>query len=483
MWLGLLVALGLALRLHHISDHGLFVDEIYSVLVATDSGDPELLRFDASRPVYFWLLKFWLLFGQGEIWLRLLSTIFGLANIVLVYKLAQALAIEKSSRNFARDIGLVAALITAFSPMEIHYSQQVRMYTLGSFLVLSGCLALIKAYVAQSKRWLATWGLARLLMVLTLPLTALIFAVDFLFVLSKGRTSKLLKANLLILSALIALWSPFLLIILQAQASPYDSWRATLDAPDLYDYLNLLVNFTASAIPLQECGGLPAYDLLTSSYVIAFPLVLLTGVVCSNKNPKLIWPLLWGLAPLTVLFLWSNLAPPLFITRYSMFTAPFVYLLLAAGAVRIGWKNKIAGAILGAVYALGMANFLDYYYKHPVHEDWRAVCNYLTKHERPRDRIVVWNYHSKYLLGYYYHGKNKISDVLVNHQESQEQGQEEKEALEENEDSQSIPLPQIKLQIQEEDRFKKVTASGSSHVKRYRAGSLCTRPTANIKKQ
>jgi 4-amino-4-deoxy-L-arabinose transferase-like glycosyltransferase len=276
-----LVLLGLGLRLYHIGNHGLFVDEIYSVLVAKGIGDPELIRFDSARPFYFLLLKGWLSVSSDETWMRLFSVVFGTANIILIYLLGKVLA--------GRKVGLAAALLTALSPMEIHYSQQVRMYTLGTFLALSGSLAVFKAFATEKKPYVLIWTALRGMMVLTLPLTGVLLAVDGLYAYSRRKETKLLPLMSGCTLALLLSWSPFICILLQARDSPYDSWRRTLDVPTIVDFLTLLVNFTASAVPLQESGGPPCFDWFTTAYVLIFTPVLGLAIAFAHKQEKMIW--------------------------------------------------------------------------------------------------------------------------------------------------------------------------------------------------
>ncbi len=130
----LVACVGLCLRLYKIGDHGFFIDEIYTALVTNGKADPELIQFDSIRPLYFEAMKYWTLVRQDETWLRLFSTIFGTANILLVYQLGKMLA----GKTNGHLVGMAAAVIMALSPMEVHYSQQARMYTLGSFFALGG---------------------------------------------------------------------------------------------------------------------------------------------------------------------------------------------------------------------------------------------------------------------------------------------------------------------------------------------------------
>jgi len=400
-----IVVAGFALRLYHLGYHGFFCDEIYSVEVANGSADPELAQFDAARPLYFFLLKIWLAASYDEAWLRTLSIIFGLGNILLIAKLGNLLSGKK--------VALAAALLTALSPMEVHYSQQVRMYTMGTFLVIAGTILLLKTFESNKKLYLFSWALTRLLMVLTLPLTALVLIVDGLFALSQRGRTKLLPLFAACAAVLALLWTPFLLIILKAQTSPYDAWRFALDIPTPLNFLTLMIAFTASAVPLREIGDMPVYDIFTFIYCGVLALLLFAGLALALKQRKILWCTAWGLVPLAVLFIWSQFRAPLFITRYTMFAAPFVFIVFAYSFFRVMQRSRLLGVAIALVYGLGISSFLHYYYNHAVHEDWRPICQYLVEHEKPGDEIVFWNYHSQYLIGYYYQGKNHISDMGV----------------------------------------------------------------------
>jgi mannosyltransferase len=406
-WLGLLaiVFIGLALRLYHIGHHGLFVDEIYSVLVATNTGDPELMQFDAIRPIYFLLLKAWLSFASDETWMRLLSVVFGVFNIALIYQLGKMFS--------GRKVAYAAAVLTALSPMEIHYSQQVRMYTMGTFLVLLGTIALLKAFETEKKKPVLAWAATRLLMVLTLPLTGILLLVDGLYAFDQRKKTTLLPLVGLCAAALVVLWAPFIFLVPHAHQSPYDYWRASLDAPNFVDLLTLLINFTATATPLQEGGGPPVYDWFSVAYILVFLATLGLAIAFCHRQAKMLWCCAYALIPLTILFTWSNIDYTVLLTRYSLFTAPFVMILLAFGWAQAWLLWRPAGFGIAAVYGLAMITYLGYFYSHAVHEDWRPVAQFITAHEKPGDQIVVWNYHSKYFFNYYYHGHNQISDLLV----------------------------------------------------------------------
>ncbi|MCW5821885.1 MAG: glycosyltransferase family 39 protein [Cyanobacteria bacterium TGS_CYA1] len=398
----LVVGLGLCLRLHKIGEHGFFIDEVYTALVVNGKADPELVAFDSIRPLYFELMKFWNLFGQNEVWMRLFSTVFGALNIALVYQLGKKLANKK--------VGLIAAVILALSPMEIHYSQQARMYTLGSFFALLGSIHLTDVLSTGRKFSLVAWAAARTLMIWTLPLTAVLIVFDLLIAAFNKERKKFLVHMSGWLVAVALMWAPVLNRMWQLnQNSPYDEWRGNLPLPLSSDFMTMIINFTCSAIPLQEWKGPPVQDIFSLTCCLVLAVLLGLGVIAS-KNKSAV---LWGVAPLFALFAVSFFAKPLLITRYCMFTAPFIFIVVATGVAQLWKTSKVSAVILPVLFALAIGTNLNYFYNHQVHEDWRAASKYLMTVEKPGDEILVWNYHSQYSFPYYYSGQNHVSDIRM----------------------------------------------------------------------
>jgi len=136
----LIVGLAVGLRFHELGRQSLWADEGNSAVMAARS----LAQIAASAandihpPLYYWLLRLWTQFaGVSEAGLRSLSAILG-ALLVLV-------TIGLGMRLGGATFGLVAGMIAAMSPFQIHYSQEARMYIL---------LALEAAVAAYGFWWL-----------------------------------------------------------------------------------------------------------------------------------------------------------------------------------------------------------------------------------------------------------------------------------------------------------------------------------------
>jgi len=103
---------------------------------------------NAHPPLFFFLLHFWLLLGNSELFLRFLPAIFGTVFLWVFYRWASGL--------FSDFAGLTALILLSFSPSLVTLSAQIRGYTLLLLLIASTLLALEKAINGRSATWMAT---------------------------------------------------------------------------------------------------------------------------------------------------------------------------------------------------------------------------------------------------------------------------------------------------------------------------------------
>ena len=297
--------------------------------------------------------------------------------------------------------------------MEVHYSQQARMYTLGTFFAITGCIALVDAWETRLRRAVFLWAGLRLMMLFTLPLTVLLLVADGLMTFRNRCLQQLQPLFYGCLTAVVLCWLPLAVRLPSLARSDYDTWRCDLPNPDVSDLLTLVINFTCNAFAIQECKGPPIDSWYSYAYILLIPCLLILAILSTVRFPRLLSCMVWLCLPLSIVFCESQIAPPLFVTRYVMYTAPFAFILLAAdgpnsGGVAARWASRRP-----AVYALTMVSSLCHYYTHSIHEDWREIADYIRTNEQPGDRIAIWNYHSSYLMHYYYHGRNPICDFDV----------------------------------------------------------------------
>jgi uncharacterized membrane protein len=135
--------------LWHLGSESAWIDEAYSIELAKHSV-VEILKgtaADQHPPLYYLLLRLWLIFGSGVTYARLLSVIIGVINV------GQVLHFGKKSAGIA--IGLLGGLLVAVSPMHVWYSQEIRMYILLVSLTTASTTALWWALRGnQIYRWI-----------------------------------------------------------------------------------------------------------------------------------------------------------------------------------------------------------------------------------------------------------------------------------------------------------------------------------------
>ncbi len=182
--LTVVVVAGLVLRLWHLGAQGLWYDE-WLTAQATRGDFRDLIHHIAHvegiGPTYFVGMWGWArVFGDGEVSLRAVSLLFGVATIPATYAAARALGQRRTT-------GLVAALIVAVHPMLIWYSQEARPYSLlALFGALSIC-AYVRARDTGAVRDYLVWGGLAALAVSIHYFAIFLFAVEGVALLAHAR--------------------------------------------------------------------------------------------------------------------------------------------------------------------------------------------------------------------------------------------------------------------------------------------------------
>jgi hypothetical protein len=141
IWLVIIITLvGGFLRALALSTKGLWLDEAFSIWLANHSIAEMMqwiVRIDQHPPLYYLLLHGWIALGGDTAYhVRFLSVVFGTATIPVIYLIGKRISGEV--------MGLAAALILAFSPFNIYYAQETRMYTLLMFNAAVAIYALVR---------------------------------------------------------------------------------------------------------------------------------------------------------------------------------------------------------------------------------------------------------------------------------------------------------------------------------------------------
>jgi uncharacterized membrane protein len=119
-----IVAVAAFLRLWALNGKSFWLDEIASVVIARMPGNSFwhwLWTEEGNMALYYVMLRPWLGIHLGEGTIRLLSVLPGIASVPVMYLLGK--------RLLGRNVGLLSALLLAFSTCAVVYSQEARGYS------------------------------------------------------------------------------------------------------------------------------------------------------------------------------------------------------------------------------------------------------------------------------------------------------------------------------------------------------------------
>src|SRR5215216_4240420 len=186
----ILLAVALCVRLLGIAARPIWYDEAFSILFSEKGLSAMLYGTLAPAGVgsadihplgYYTLLWLWMkLFGESLLAARLLSILAGLISVYLVYLIAsEALADARTA--------LTSMLFVALAPFQIHYAQEIRMYSFLAMWLLLATYAYQRGAKSGNWKWWSIFSVAAALAQYTHHLAAFyLFALALLPVLQKN---------------------------------------------------------------------------------------------------------------------------------------------------------------------------------------------------------------------------------------------------------------------------------------------------------
>lgn len=342
---------------------------------------------DFHPPLHFAILWIWThLFGTSEIIVRIPSVIFGVLTVWFTYLIGKNL--------FSKKIGLIAAVILAFNPLHVYYSQEARMYSLAAFSVVFSFWALIN-FLKEKKYFGILYGLSVLLILYSDYLVYFALISQFIYVvwLENNKLGNFIKFGI---SGSI-LWLPWLLIFPnqlktgQIAAVSVPGWANVVGGANLKELGLLAVksitgkisfdnNFIYGAVvlgPLAFCSYLFTKSLSPFNKGRAF---------FSNENKETKLLLLWIFLPVVFAFLISFFIP-IFAYFRMIFILPGLALLFARGIDNI--EKKFHEIIISAIILISLG-FLFIYYSDPQfhREDWKGAMLTIESEAPPYSLIL-----------------------------------------------------------------------------------------------
>ncbi|MEM7166538.1 MAG: glycosyltransferase family 39 protein [Planctomycetota bacterium] len=403
------VVVGALLRLFHLAEQSLWIDEIFTIAAASGSWGEMIFAPRAATnipPFYYAIIHALGLENGGEFALRLPSVAFGVLTLPLIASVA---------RNWLGErVAVIAIWIAALSPFHVWYSQDARPYALLillSTLAVAARQSLDHACAQGRDHW---WP--RLLFALC--------AASLVYCHTVGIA-------LIVVLGVIALWGA-------PKRQRVREWF-TFGAIGilLVPAVALVVAYPVAPVPEKSIDNLtlllPPYTLWTFAagysigpsvgdlhrdgrmqamwehvWVVGPALCLLAGVTFSGvwhlwrrQHAVRVALLVWLLLPIALGILASSATVQNFNVRHASTAYPAFVIVLAVGiaAVERRWLQGVLGALVLALSQFGLFN---YYFDSDYHKaDSRGAAGVLNESARDGEVVIASAVYARPVLRHY----------------------------------------------------------------------------------
>jgi mannosyltransferase len=424
-----ILIVGIVLRFYDLGQKSLWLDEAMSLHISTNNFSQiwlELTKYTNSPPLYLWLLHIFLKPGVNEFFARLPSALFGVATLLLIVHMGRL--------TFGKSYALYALVLFSLSPFYIYYSQEARMYSLWTFLIVLSYYYLYKILQGDHRYriWLM-YFISLLLNIYTHYFTVfhlitqiIIVTIFYLFEKDRRATKWWFFPIMLGLLALISI--PVVQLSVygapHGNGIPLQNWTLSVFLDTLFQSLTVFL--------VLGGGGSYYLNYNIPLAVLLFILFYIGLYVSLKKNAKYSLLLLaWMLLPLFggMLFIIGRTA---YHERFFMpVTVPYL-LFASAGLYKIGvWTSILIKKMTGQ-FSLGFnrsvkasvtrlaACFLPVFligilFINPIKDyyriekqDNRALARFISSQSLPGDSIILDGFGEPAMI---YYLKGSVSSI------------------------------------------------------------------------
>ena len=408
--LAAILILAAGLRLYGVEKECPWYDEITSLRYLQAPGPVQYIQSvqmenPVATPAYYLLQYLWAhLIDDSVVSLRLLSIAMGTVSILVIYLLA--------ARIFNPLAGLLAALFLAVNNLHRLYSLELRGYILIFLLAALSGYAFLLAVETRQKRFWAVSLLCNLLMVWTHIFSVFFFVSQGLVLLGRIRQYRWrfvlwgVLNGLFLISALLwiklldpgtvlaaASWIPKPQFLGKGGAGVWGfilscagSQRVAVFAP----HLGMAEFLLAAVVCLALIAGGGALLRMPGSADLRAGL---------SPREKLLFLVVWLLAPPVILFVLSYLWVPCFVNRYAFYCLIPFCILAAGGMARLRSRWLCASAIL-ALFTLMSFQTLPLL-RVPCRTDWGATASLVQRRAGQGAPVLALDPADIYTLDYY----------------------------------------------------------------------------------
>ncbi len=310
---------------------------------------------DFQPPLFYLLAHYWMILNRSEIFLRLLPVGFGVATIILIYKLTNSLfANSKTS--------LLSALFLAINPYHIYYSQEFRPYSL---LAMFGTWSVYLLNIQSN--WLF---LINALLLYTHYGSALLIVSEVIYILLfKRKNIKWIFVQLTLTLVIYIPWIPQFWLQFQSGVNIdtfLPGWREVLTLSWFKALPLIIFKFTAGRINIYP-------KIVYAFYIIFVFAVTSFALLLAKKQRAILW--IWFFLPI-VLSVLISFVIPLAQPFRLIFCLPALIIIFAQSA------NKYPKLMITLiVYISIFGNILYFTRVRLQREQWRQAISFLSSQQ------------------------------------------------------------------------------------------------------
>lgn len=378
------------------------LDEAQSLWQTSHSlaGTLKVIAQDVHVPLYHIILHYWqIIFGQSIETARMLSLLFFLATVPIVYLLArQILSINWS---------LFVVILFSFSPFMNWYGNEARMYTLLVFITSLSQLFFMKIIESKGRRGWLGYGLAASIGVYThyFFLFSLITQGLYFLITRKHFVKGTLWKFIALAALLIIELLPWLLYFRSLGSASNTS--PILKAPSSVDF---------SMVYSQFLFGFQT-DIVNTVLLSLWPLLVIVALLFVKQGqritPSIGYMLTAVILPVILAFIISLSITPFFVSRYMIACLPPM-IIMSIWFIS-NYKKSLYLAVAGLIIIIMSLTSYQQYYSAttPVKEDFKSAAGYISKRVQPSDIVVLSAPFSVYPFNYYYEGHARVSTLPI----------------------------------------------------------------------
>lgn len=375
----------------------MWFDEVYSWNLSLDTPKDiiAIASGDIHPPLFYIVLKAWTnMFSDSVFSMRMLSTLLSMLSMLFLFNICREIKITEKRIIFV-------LILYAVSPLNIYYSQEVRMQSLNLFLTIGSTFFFLRFLNSKKNTHGILWALFAALSLYTHYFALLILFSQVIILVVKYLLKEidlnLTKAGFVYSLIPIAFFSPWIPTFLN-QTSQGQPWRVGQSITQISEnYLVFFKEIFFSYYWNYENKGVITGTTVFSFILIIFLIVSIIIYYKKSDKKKLAIIILFVVPSLIAMLI--SFRQSIIFSRYLSIIVPYLFILCTFFIFRIHKKyiSYPLIIILIGVSGFGLTINYDNGYKN---NDYRKIESYIEKNFSSNDRLIVEPHYFGWIFKY-----------------------------------------------------------------------------------